>query len=103
MYYEGNSDFSSIHDKVYAQKSWKRTCPGFDSVMPMFYNASKILRRGCYRGNHNIFVNILRYCETFDEKFDENTEPKGIWYVTWDKVFKNRQSKISWKQPIENL
>ena len=29
MYYSSNSNFFSVHAVVYAQKSWKRSCPDF--------------------------------------------------------------------------
>ena len=35
MYYINHIDFYSVHANMCAQKSLKRTCPGFDQIMPL--------------------------------------------------------------------
>ena len=35
MLYSGHTDLLSNHADVYAQESWKRTCPGFHLVKPL--------------------------------------------------------------------
>ena len=35
MHYANDIDFFSIHANVCVQKSFKRTCPGFDTVTPL--------------------------------------------------------------------
>ena len=36
MQYSCHTDFFLIHANIYAQKSWKRTCPGFKPAMSLF-------------------------------------------------------------------
>ena len=42
MYYSNCTDYFSIHVNVYAKKSWKHTCSGFESVTPHYMKYARI-------------------------------------------------------------
>ena len=41
MHHSSGTNFFSIHANVSGQKFWKRTCPGFDPVTPVWPNKDK--------------------------------------------------------------